>query len=87
MTDPSWSHEEAVEYVQQRGLAMYLGAYVNRIIKKTGVPQPEPDSTVDMAEVMVEPLNKATETIWRAMMGDPEWERCLDEFKGLLEGL
>lgn len=70
MTDPSHLPREELERARDLGAVTYCGAYVHLMGQELGVDTSDKEALNHMLLQMVEPMNQATEAIWRALMND-----------------
>lgn len=87
MADPAKVPDSLLEYGRDTGAVMYLTAYVRLMCRAIGVDDTNVDAVQAMVVQMVEPLSKATEATWRAMMADDEWTEIVEQFKHRLQEL
>lgn len=78
---------EALRTYHHRGAAIYLSAYIGLMMDGMGVKATTKSEINALALEMVEPLNIATEAIWRAMMSDQEWATTGQRFEDALTKL
>lgn len=85
MVDPNVLSREALQEMQARGASLYLDAYVRLMARALGVDAVNAE-VLGMMVMMIDPLNHATEAIWRAMMKDGVGALgALDRFKESLD--
>lgn len=70
MADPSKMPREELERARDLGAAAYCAAYIHLMARELGIDESDTDGIRTMLVQMVEPMNHATETIWRALMND-----------------
>lgn len=70
MSDPEELSREELERARDLGAVTYCGAYVHLMGRELGVDTSDKESLNHMLLQMVEPMNQATEAIWRALMND-----------------
>lgn len=88
MADPAEMPDEELERAQYLGAAAYLTAYLRRMMRAIGVDDSDAAGVNAMVMSMVEPLNHATEAIWRALMKDIIGkEKAVTKFKESLNRL
>lgn len=87
MSDPI--AEEDLQHARDLGAVTYLRAYILLMMRALHVnDEPDTSDAVNaMILVSVDPLNLATEAIWRAMMQDEKFEKTIDEFRESLRKL
>lgn len=92
MADPLEEIRQDLEHARDLGAASYLSSYIRLMMLAIGVEDAEKadketsEGVNAMVLAMVEPINHATETIWRAMMHDHEGEKAaLKRFIASLE--
>lgn len=89
MPDPVNPATEDLHGARDLGIVTYLRAYILLMMKELGVAD-EPDTSDGvnaMILVAIEPINLATEAIWRAMMQDEKFEDTTDDFRESLRKL
>lgn len=85
MTDLS---REEMEKARDVGATVYLSAYVHLMGHHLHIADPTKEAFNTIAELMVDPLNLATEATWRAIMGDQEGcDQVMAQLKAGLEKL
>lgn len=70
MADPAAMPQDELQRSRDLGAIIYLGAYVRLMCRELKVPDPQPDELRSWLLEFVDPLNHATEAIWRATMED-----------------
>lgn len=80
---------EAVKRIRDLGAVAYLRGYIRLMVRELDIDESDTEGMDHMLLQMVEPLNVATEAIWRALMSDKseEMEKVLARFKESLEPL
>lgn len=68
MSDPAQLPKEEVERARDLGAVTYCAAYIELMARELGINTRE--GVNQMVSEMIEPLNYATEAIWRALMSD-----------------
>lgn len=69
MAEPSQLSRKMLEHARDVGAATSLSAYVRLMARELDVDA-DNESLTEMVMKMVEPMNIATEAIWRALMHD-----------------
>lgn len=89
MVDPSSIPKEELERTRDLGAVTYCRSYILLMARTLGVDMADTKAANSMTLQMVEPLNHATEAIWRALMDDRsgEIEKALDRFRQSLDRL
>lgn len=91
MADPAELPREELERGRDLGAATYLSAYIHLMLRELGIAHFASDTAGvnSMVEQMVEPMNIATEAIWRALMDDHsgEMEKVLERFRESLDAI
>ena len=79
--------KEAITRMRDLGAAAYLRGYVHLMVRELEIDESDTEGMNHMLLLMVEPLNVATEAIWRAMMKETpeEMEKVLERFKAELD--
>lgn len=70
MADPSKMPREELERAKDLGAAAYCAAYIHLMARELGIDETDTEGIRTMIVQMVEPMNHATEAIWRALMND-----------------
>jgi hypothetical protein len=88
MVDPSSIPREELERTRDLGAVTYCRSYILLMARELGVDMADTKTANSMTLQMVEPMNHATEAIWRALMEDHEGkERALERLQQSLERL
>lgn len=79
--------KETVERIRDLGAVAYLRGYIRLMVRELGLDESDEKGMDHMLLHMVEPLNIATEAIWRGLMKDKpeEMEKVLARFKESLD--
>lgn len=79
--------KEEVERIRDIGAVAYLRGYIRLMVRELGLDESDTEGMNHMLLHMVEPLNVATEAIWRGLMKDKpeEIEKVLARFKESLD--
>lgn len=87
MADPSRIPRDELENKRDLGAVIYCGAYIELMRRELDVPMDKAGMN-EMITLMVEPMNHATEAIWRALMSDHKGlEEVLERFRQSLDQL
>lgn len=70
MADAAALPQDELQRSRDMGVIIYLGAYVRLMCRELGVPDPSAEELRPWILEFVDPLNHATEAIWRATMED-----------------
>lgn len=93
MADPTKVPTSELQRIRDLGAISYMSAYCYLMMRELGVDGLQDGETwrqltTDMVLLMVEPMNHATEAIWRATMRDTEgMEKALLRFRASLHAL
>lgn len=75
MVDPSTVPTEELERTRDLGAVTYCRSYILLMARALGVDMTDTKAANAMTLAMVEPMNHATETIWRALMDDQKGKK------------
>lgn len=79
---------KTIEHARDLGAVTYLSAYVHLMAHHLGIDADDNAVVKAMAVDMVEPINRATEAAWCALMNDRDgMAKALTTLKELLEEL
>lgn len=70
MDDSGRLSTEELEQSYEMGMAMFCSAYVQLMTRELGIDVQDKEALKPMILQMVEPMNDATEAVWRALMHD-----------------
>lgn len=89
MAEPTKIPREELERMRDLGAVAYHSAYIHLMAHELGVDVSDTEFISDMVVRMIEPMNLATEAIWRAMMNDHsgEIEKVLERFRESLDNI
>lgn len=85
---PDKTPEEHLGELRDVGAVTYLSAYIRLMGRSLNVPEPTKLDIGRMVLSMVEPMNHATEAIWRALMKDDIGkEEAIERFRESLRNI
>lgn len=85
--DLTKASREEIERIRDLGAVAYLRGYIRLMVRELEIDESDVEGMNHMLLQMVEPLNIATEAIWRGLMNDKpeEMEKVLARFKESLD--
>lgn len=88
MANPANLSRAELEKARDIGVATYLSAYGRLMARELGIDETDTQGINRMMFVLIEPMNLATEAMWRALMEDHEGtERITNLFRDKLDNL
>lgn len=88
MADPAKLPKAELEKARDLGAAMYLTAYGHLMARELGIDETDDEGIKRMMLKLIEPMNEATDAMWRSLMEDREgMDKAIHRFEDELQRL
>lgn len=88
MANPAKLLRPQLEHARDIGAATYLAAYGRLMAGELGIDETDTEGINHMMLSLIEPMNRATEVMWRALMDDRQgMEEALGRFVDSLDNI